>query len=231
MPQQIIVPIVIIMLIITIGFFVYFFNQKQKILRKLSKLKRKDILQFRTNEATKVTGKVLHVHEPFVAPFSKRKCVAYEFKIQQRKKRGKNSYWKTLVDEKNIHDFFISQKGEVAMIKPQTNPLNFKMYLVEDKHVSSGFLNAPTPEFENLLQAYNINSVSFLGFNKRLRYTERILEVGETATVGGIAKWKAVDITIDGYNYSKIATLESTDTQKIIITDLPEAQLQKGERL
>ncbi|TBN01888.1 hypothetical protein EYD45_12735 [Hyunsoonleella flava] len=231
MPEQIIVPIVIVVIIITIGILVYYFSKKQKILRKLSKLKRKDILQFRTNEPTKVTGKVLHVHEPFVAPFSKRKCVAYEFKIQQRKKRGKNSYWKTLVDEKNIQDFFIEQKGEVAMIKPQTDPLNFEIYLVEDEHVSSGFFNAPTAEFKNLLQAYNINSRNLLGFNKRLRYTERILEVGETVTVGGIAKWKAVDITIDGYNYSKIATLESIKEQEIIITDLPKARLQKRERL
>ncbi|WP_203256250.1 hypothetical protein [Hyunsoonleella ulvae] len=231
MPEAAIIPILIITLIIVIGVLSYYFSKKQKILRSLNKLKAKSILQFRTNEPTKVTGKVLHVHEPFVAPFSKRKCVAFEFKIQQKKQRGKNSYWKTLIDEKNIQDFFIELKGEVAMIKPKTNPLNFNMYLEEDKRVSSGFLNDPSPEFENLLQAYNIESTTILGFNKTLRYTERILEVGETVTVGGIAKWKALDTAINGYNYSKIAALESNDTQKIIITDLPEAISQKKRRL
>lgn len=219
-----IIPIIIIIAIIVIGLCVYYFGKKQRILRKLSKLKRKDILQFRTNEPSKVSGKVLHVHEPFVAPFSKRKCVAFEFKIQQQKHSGKNSYWKTLIDEKNIQDFFIEQRGEVALIKPQTEPLNFDIYMVEDKRVSSGFLKNPTPEFENLLSAYGIQSANLLGFNKTLRYTERILEVGETITVGGIANWKAVDVTVEGYNYSKIATLESSEHQNIIITDLPEAK-------
>lgn len=219
-----IIPIIIIIAIIVIGLCVYYFGKKQRILRKLSKLKRKDILQFRTNEPSKVSGKVLHVHEPFVAPFSKRKCVAFEFKIQQQKHSGKNSYWKTLIDEKNIQDFFIEQRGEVALIKPQTEPLNFDIYMVEDKRVSSGFLKNPTPEFENLLSAYGIESANLLGFNKTLRYTERILEVGETITVGGIANWKAVDVTVEGYNYSKIATLESSEHQNIIITDLPEAK-------
>lgn len=219
-----IIPIIIIIAIIVIGLCVYYFGKKQRILRKLSKLKRKDILQFRTNEPSKVSGKVLHVHEPFVAPFSKRKCVAFEFKIQQQKHSGKNSYWKTLIDEKNIQDFFIEQRGEVALIKPQTEPLNFDIYMMEDKRVSSGFLKNPTPEFENLLSAYGIQSANLLGFNKTLRYTERILEVGETITVGGIANWKAVDVTVEGYNYSKIATLESSEHQNIIITDLPEAK-------
>lgn len=63
-----------------------------------------------------------------------------------------------------------------------------------------------------------------MGFNKRLKYTERIIEVGEIITVGGIAKWKAVDASISGYNNYKIAVLESSDTQKTIITDLISAR-------
>ncbi|MFS4482420.1 GIDE domain-containing protein [Hyunsoonleella sp. 2307UL5-6] len=225
MSPQIIIPFIIV-IAITIAITAYYFGKKQRILRGLSKLKTKDILQFRTNEPTKVTGKVLHVHEPFVAPFSKRKCVAFQFKIQQKKRTGKNSYWKTLLDENNIQDFFVKdKKEEVVMIKPTTTPLNFVMYLEEDKRVTSGFLNAPTPEFENVLSAYKIESENLLGFNKTLRYTERILEVGETVTVGGIAKWKALDKTIDGYSYSKIATLESNEHQKIIITDIAEARV------
>ncbi len=226
MPPEIIIPLIIIAIII-IAVCSYYFGKKQSVLRSLSKLKTKDILQFRTNELSKVTGKVLHVHEPFVAPFSKRKCVAFEFKIQQKKSSGKNRYWKTLIKETNIQDFFVEQKGEVVMIKPDTNPINFKIYLEADKKVSSGFLNDPTPEFEALLSAYNINSMNLLGFNRTLRYSERILEVGETVTVGGIAKWKAIDTTINGYSYSKIAALESNDKQKIIITDLPAARTQK----
>ncbi|GAB1856802.1 hypothetical protein MHTCC0001_16380 [Flavobacteriaceae bacterium MHTCC 0001] len=208
---------------LTIIVLSYVFGKRQILLRELSKLTPKEILQFRTNEPTKVTGKVLHVHEPFVAPFSKRKCVAYEFVIKQKKSTGKNSYWKTIVKEEDIQDFFVEHKGEVAMIKPTKNPKNYKNYFVADGKVSSGIFKNPTPEFKQLLEQYDIKSENFFGFNKALRYTERILEVGETVTVGGIAKWKTLNTTINGYNYSKIAALESTNEQKIVITDLPEA--------
>lgn len=116
------------------------------------------------------------------------------------------------------------------MVKPVKFPKNYKSYLVEDRTVSSGFLNDPTPEFEVLLKQYNVSSETFFGFNKTLRYSERILEVGETVTVGGIAKWKAVDTAINGYNYSKIAALESSKEQKLIITDLPDARVEKRQR-
>jgi len=221
----------IIFAALIIGVLSFYFGKKQSVLRRLSKLKDKDILQFRTNEATKLTGKVLHVHQPFVAPFSKRQCVAYEFKIQQKKSSGKNSYWKTLVKENNIQDFFVEKKGDMVMIKPKTTPLNFDIYLVEDKKINSGFLNDPTPDFQELLSKFNISSETYFGFNKTLRYSERILEVGETVTVGGIAKWKSLETTINGYNYSKIATLDSNTTHKIIITDLPEAKAKQRKRL
>ncbi|WP_299548653.1 GIDE domain-containing protein [Seonamhaeicola sp.] len=222
--QKYIIPVLIILVPIIIGLIAYYFSGKQVLLRQLSKFEFKSILQFRTNELTKITGKVLHVHEPFEVPFSKRKCVAYVIKIQQKVKTGKSSRWKTLVEKEDIQDFFIEDKGEVVMVKPTKSPRNFYSYLVEDKSISSGFLNDPTPEFEDVLNQYHIKSENFFGFNKTLRYSERILEVGETITAAGIAKWKSVQEPIEGYNYSKIAALESNETQKLIITDLPEAR-------
>lgn len=218
------IPFLIIAGIIIFGISSYYFGRKQTLLRKLSKFNFKHITQFRSNELTKITGKVLHVHEPFVAPFSKRKCVAYVIKIEQKKSSGKNSYWKTLVEQENIQDFFIEDKGEVAIIKPVKIPKNYFNYFEEDKSVSSGFLNDPSPEFKKVLDYHNINSENFLGFNKKLRYSERIIEVGETITVAGIAKWKSVKEPISGYNYSKIAALESSPEHKLIITDLPKAR-------
>jgi hypothetical protein len=53
-----------------------------------------------------------------------------------------------------------------------------------------GSFNDPSPEFKKVLDDFGIKSETWLGFNKTLKYTERIIEVGETITVGGIAKWK-----------------------------------------
>lgn len=218
-----VIPILIILAISTIVFLVYYFSKKQIILRKLSKFQFKKVAQFKTNELTKISGKVLEVNKPFIAPLSKRKCVAYVFKVRQKVKSGKNSHWKTLVKKEDIQDFFIEKDGELVMIKPSIESSNYYNCMVEDNSMSSGTFNDPTPEFQKVLEAYGIESANWFGFNKTLRYSERIIEIGETITVGGIAKWKALEQPIEGFNYSKIAALESDGVQKLIITDLPQA--------
>lgn len=217
------IPVLIFCLVMIIIFLAIYFNKKNIVLRKLSKFRAKRITQFRTNELTKVSGKILQVQEPFVAPFSKRKCVAYIFEIRQKVKSGKNSRWNTLVRKEDIQDFFIEKDGELVMVKPSRETSNYYSYMVEDKSVSSGTFNDPTPEFQKVLNSFGIESENWIGFNKTLKYTERIIEIGETITVGGIAKWKTLKELIEGHNYSKIAVLESDINQKIIITDHPNA--------
>lgn len=224
------IPTLIISAIIIIGLLVYYFSKKQIILRKLKKFKAKQITQFRTNELTKITGKVLEVENPFIVPFSKRKCVAYKIKIEQKVSSGKSSHWKTLQKKEDIQDFFIEKNGELVMIKPSYETNNFYSYMVEDKRISSGTFNDPTPEFKKVLDDFGIESENWFGFNKTLRYTERIIEVGEVITAGGVAKWKVLNTPINGYNYTKIAALESDNNQKIIITDLPEAKVARRSR-
>lgn len=219
-----VVILIIAIVISIIAFLSFYFNKKNSILRKLKKIKFSNITQLQSNELSKVSGKVLHINEPLVAPFSKRKCVAHIIKIEQKKSRGKNSYWDELVNQEFFQEFFLEKSGEVLLVKPTMAPKNYKTYLVEDRSVSSGFLNDPSPEFKKVLNNYNIDSETFLGFNKTLRYTERLIEVGEYITVAGIAKWKQIDETIlPEYRYSKIAALESTVEQDLIITDTTEA--------
>lgn len=206
-------------------FLSFYFGRKQKVLRALKDFKPKRIIQFRTNELTKTTGKVLHVHEPLIAPYSGRQCVAYHIKIEHHRSTGKSSHWRTLVSEYDIQDFFIEQSGEVAMVKPTENPKNYMSYMVSDSSANSGTFNDPTPKFQSVLNRYGIDSTTILGFNKRLRYTERIIEVGEEITVGGIAKWKEVNEPLSQYGSTRIATLESSAEQKLIITDEPKAKV------
>ncbi|WNH08849.1 hypothetical protein [Thalassobellus suaedae] len=221
--SEFLIPTLITIAIATIIFLVIYFSKKNIILRKLSKFKPKRITQFRTNELTKVSGKVLQVEKPFVAPYSKRKCVAYIFEVKQKVSTGKSSHWKTLVKKEDIQDFFIEKDGELVMVKPSLESSNYYSYMVEDKSVNSGTFNTPTPKFQNVLDDFGIQSETWLGFNKTLKYSERIIEIGETITVGGVAKWKVLNEPIEGYHYSKIAALESNDTQNLIITDLPKA--------
>lgn len=216
------IPIIIVICVAaTIGFLVYYFSLKQRIIRKLKTINIKPIGSLKTNELSKITGKALHVKEPLLAPFSKRPCIFYSIKIEERKSSGKSSHWKTIYKEDKFQDFFVERNGDYVIVQPKQNPKNYLSHLVVDKKETSGTFKDPSPEFEELLKSYNINTTGFLGFNKALRYTEGIIEVGERITVAGIAKWKSLSQPIEGYSYSKIAALESSDREKIIITDLP----------
>ncbi|WP_165915667.1 GIDE domain-containing protein [Tenacibaculum skagerrakense] len=196
-------------------------------MRTLKKLPSSGISGIRTNQLTKVTGKALHVEEPLVAPFSKRKCIFYRIKIEEKRHTGKSSHWATLVKDERFQPFFIERNGEYVIVNPSRNPINYKAHLVIDKKTSSGFFKESTPEFEQLLKEYNVRSKGFLGFKKSIRYQEAIIEIGEEVTVAGIAKWKNLNEPIEGYSYSKIASLENSEKQKIIITDLPKEKVNK----
>lgn len=216
---------IILPIILIVFFLIYYFSNKQTIIRKLRKIPNAGIGSIRTNQLVKVTGKALHINEPLTAPFSKRKCVFFRIKIEQRKSSGKSSHWSTVLKEERIQDFFIDKNGTSVMVQPSQNLKNYKAHLVVDKQTSSGTFKDPSPEFLRLLKEYNIKSMGFFGFNKQLRYTEAIVEIGEEITVAGTAKWKDLNESVAGYDYSNILALESTSEQKLIITDLPRRQL------
>lgn len=127
------VPVLVVLAFSIIIFTLYFFSKKNIILRKLKRFKHKRISKFRANEPTKVSGKILQVTEPFVAPLSKRKCVAYILEVKQRVSTGKSSHWKTLVRKEDIQDFFIEQNGELVLVKPSNETNNYLSYVIEDK--------------------------------------------------------------------------------------------------
>ena len=190
----------------------------------------RSVSRFQNGKPTRITGKVLHVHEPLISPLSKRKCVAYSFSIEQKKSSGKSSYWDEVYREEKIQDFFVEKHGEVVMIKPNKAADNYNIVMETDFKKKSDWLNQPTPELERLLNTYNLKSTNYLGFARSFRYRERTLELGELVTVGGTARWKSVAEPIDNYSYGNIATLEGDVDNKILITDL-EVPDKKRKRL
>lgn len=219
-----------ILFIAIVLFLIYWFNEATSILRRLKKLPHNRIGSLRTNTYSKIEGKALNINEPFLAPLSKRKCVFYKIEIAKRVKRGKNSYWKTLVDEEHIQDFFIEQHGERVLVLPKKKPRNYRSYLVTDENAKSGTFNDPTPEFKRLLDSYNIDAQGLFGFNNQIRYTEAIVEVGERITVAGNIKWMELEEPITDYGYTTIASITNgTGKDKLIITDSPKAHRKRHQ--
>lgn len=210
-------------------FLSYYFSSAQVVLRKLRKLPKNRIGSLRTDAFSKIDGKALNINEPLIAPLSKRKCVFYKMKIEKRVKSGKSSRWKTVVNEERIQDFFLEKGSERIMVLPTTNPKNYLAHLVTDKTSNSGSFKDPSPEFKTLLNFYGIESEGVFGFNKQLRYTEGIIEIGELITVAGNVKWMDLEEPIGEYSYNRIASLSAgRGKDKLIITDHPKAQTKQG---
>lgn len=226
-------PTIIILIISAVAiviFLIYYFSPKTIILRRLKKLRFSKIGSLQNHNYSKVEGNALNVNQPLIALLSQRECVFYQILIEKKVGSGKNSRWKTIVDEEKIQDFFVEQTGERLLIFPKQNPENYYAYLVSDKKANSGTFNDPTPEFQSLLDNYGIESTGLFGFNKQLRYRESIIEVGERITVAGYVKWIELEQPVSDYNYSRVATLVAKDKNKILITDATEALKPKHGR-
>ena len=214
-----------------IAYLIYYYNPKTIILRRLKNLPNQRIGSLKTKTYSKIEGTALNIEEPLIAPLSKRKCIFYKMQIQKKVSSGKNSHWKTIVNEEEIQDFFIEQTGERMVVLPIKTPKNYYDYLVTDKKTSTGLFQELTPEFATLLKFYNIKTDNLFGFNKQLRYKEAIVEVGERITVAGYVNWQKLDNPVKDYNYSSIATVTAKGNDKILITDSPKALKPKHGRV
>jgi hypothetical protein len=128
------------------------------------------------------------------------------------------------VDDVQFQDFFLQAGTESAVIHLNARRKHEKrIHLVADHAFSSGFLNNLDEEVEPYLRQYGKSSKGALGFNKTMRFTERIIEVDEEIAAMGIGKWTTIDTPIDGYSDSRILSLTGTEKQKLLITDEPKA--------
>lgn len=188
-------------------------------MRALKKAKFTSFQSVKENEYVKVKGQAKFVKQPLIAPLSGRECVFYQILVE--KKSGKNG-WSTLINETRTEDFFIESRGEMAIVKSAIANSNRIIFLEKDKKMKSGFYNDANHRLEAYLKTKGEKSTNLLGFNRSMRYQEGIIEPSEEVTVMGVANWKILKEVIPGFNYSKILTLEGSQKQKLLVTDLKE---------
>jgi hypothetical protein len=117
------------------------------------------------------------------SPLAKKQCVYFRFHVEEHVQRGKNSYWRTVVDDKQCCGLMIEDASQAAV---EVNLMASDLMLKPDTHARSGFLKDAPPELEATLQEYGRSSQGFI-FNRNMRYTETILEVGDEVYVLGTA--------------------------------------------
>lgn len=132
----------------------------------------------------------------FTTPFSGRPAVFCRVRVQERRQRGKNSYWHTVVEEVDSRDFYIDDRsGQQARIATSTA----NTILDSGSVASSGTFNDPPPHLMQFLAMRGVTSTTWLGFNKSMQYIEEVLMPGDPIYAIGPSRREAGPPVHDGY--------------------------------
>ena len=203
-----------------IGLLISYNSSKKRIMRELKKSPAKPINSVKDNEVVRLHGKAKFLDLPLTAPLSGRKCMYYYVRVEQK---GDKNSWRKIADEFERQDFYVQVGNELALVKQQATH-RILHHLMADHESRSGWKQDANPKMEAFLAKHGKRSTTMLfDMNKTLRYKEAIIEEDEVIVVKGVAKWKALEQPIKGFSYSRILTLSSSQTEKLIITDDPKA--------
>jgi len=144
--------------------------------------------------------------------------------VEQQVSSGKNSHWKTVVEEEVAGNFVIQDGNHCALI----DTAKMKSYIVQDRKYSSGTFHDAEERLENYLNAKGSKSTGLLGFNKTMRYKEGILEPGELIAVTGKGRWKHTERTDIPAPYGKILVLMADGKKPVYLSDDPDTVKAKG---
>jgi len=217
---------IFITVVICILLYKYLFSKKAVVKRKLKNSEFKSLADFKDGEIAKVVGNVEFIDQPLIAPLSNRRCSYYYIHIEHKVSSGKNSHWKTIIEEEVSSKFLIREGENFAYI----NDSNLKCYIVQDKSFSSGFGNDAAEHLEKFLNNKGHKSEGFLGFNKKLRYEEGILESDEKIAVFGKGTWKNVTTLGLPEQYEKVLEITSSKGVPIYLSDDPDTTLKEVKK-
>jgi hypothetical protein len=161
-----------------------------------------------------------------LAPFSGRHAVWIRICVQEHRRRGKNSYWHTVLNETESRPFYVEDgSGQHARIIPDGS----NVMLDRDHIASSGTFNDPPPHLQAFLQSRGLSPTSWLGFNKSLRYQEEVLCPGDSVFALGPSRREAGPPTPEGYRGAASTLLVlfagPGDAGELILTNKSEDQI------
>lgn len=167
----------------------------------------------------KLHGQALALAETLEAPMSGKSCVYFRFKVEEKQTtagpHGARSHWRTVVDDKQSVLCGIDDGTGVAAV----SLAEAELVLRPDGQFSSGLFNSAPPDLEQVLQERYGKSTKGWFFNKTMRYTETLIEVGDPLVAVG-----TVELTTAGHGH-----LRKVDGF-LLVSDRSEAELAKHYR-
>ena len=207
-----------VVLMIGVILIARYHSPDQVLKRKLKKIKKVSIQDFKDGPLSKVGGKVLPVKNPLFAPVSSKECVCYHLIIEKENddKTGMITY-DNVSDEVIFKDFFISDHTGLAEIKPEGASFLIQKETKKVKKITSEI----DERVKALLEERGLASSANLKSYDLFRVKEGIIEIGEEVTVSGQGHWKETADPDLQNRYSKTLVFSHSDQTPLHISDDP----------
>jgi hypothetical protein len=149
------------------------------------------------NGPVEIKGRIVPGEQGVVlAPFSGRQGVWVKIGVSEYRSTGRSGYWATLVDETDFRPFFVDD-GSGAMAR--VDPIGANVILDANTVASSGTFSDASPHVQGFLASRGLSTTNWLGFNKRMRFTEQVLLPGNPLYALGPSRREAGPPVNDGY--------------------------------
>ena len=173
--------LLIVGFVVALVVIAWYFSAEAKTRRALRAAPRVSIAQFPEGAPARIVGRV-EDGERLIAPLSGRPCVFYQAIVEQYHSNGKSGSWRTIIREERGIPFALDDGTGRALI----DPLGARLAVEKDSTTRSGSFDDATETEEAFLARHGVQSKGWM-FNKKLRYREGALEIGETIAVCGLA--------------------------------------------
>jgi hypothetical protein len=152
-------------------------NPARRIKRALRAAPTVPIGKLSEGDLGRIVGKARVLDDQLVAPLTGRACVYYIARVQQE---DSDDDWKTIIEEEQGVTFVVDDGSGRAIVDPRGGDLALDF----DARSRSGTFHDPDEREAAFLAKYGVKSHGLI-FNKRLRYREAVIEIGETVAVLG----------------------------------------------
>jgi hypothetical protein len=170
-----------------VSLLAWLFGRDQRLKRRIGKLSRYAIADAPENEDLRVSGRLAFIDgRSLEAPLSGRACAAWRIIVRERRGRGKDKRWVTLVEEEESIDFALEDGDARAVVDGDAVTLAVDF---DDEGGQGALFTQSTPRFDAFLAERGIPSKEWI-FSKRLEYREGVLAEGETVTVAASGTWE-----------------------------------------
>jgi len=164
-----------------------------------------------------------HGDERLAAPLSGRACVAFRVHVEERVRGRKSSHWRTMIDERESVDFVLEDPSGRAIVRAR----GAKLLIDLDHRQGSGTFHDATPALESYLARHGQQSTGLLGFNRPMRYREGALDIGETVSVVGVARWE----DDPGASIEPVGFRDASRRKRLVIEPGPDGALYASDTI